>query len=516
MKKFAINITANFAGSIWTAIMNIAFIPVYIHLLGIEAYGLIGIYATLLAIFGLLDIGLGTTLNREMARLSVLPDKAVEMRHLVRTLEILYWSVALLVGLVIYFLAPVLAHHWLQATKLPAATIQQAIRLMGLTIAVQWPFTLYSGGLLGLQRQVLLNGIAVIMVTLRFAGVIPILWYVSATIQTYFLWQGVIGLFQTFVTAACLWRSLPNSDRRATFRLDMLRHIWRFAAGISGIIFFAVILTQMDKIILSRLLTLEMFGYYTLASTVAMGLYRFIGPVFNAAYPQFTQLVSTGDLDALTHFYHRSCQIMAVFILPPALTIAFFSSEILLLWTNNPDTVKYAHLVLSLLIIGTALNGLVHLPYAMQLAYGWTQLTFYVNVIALIILGPSLIVATFHYGTVGAACIWPVLNVGYILIYLQLMHSRILPTEKWKWYIQDTGYPLIASFSIIILGRIMFPDDRSKLFNILFFILISFLSIIVSGLCAPEIRKSLFKSTMVHKMSILIKKQFRCNEIKMF
>jgi len=52
------------------ALMGIIFIPVYINILGIDSYGLIGIYTSLQALSGLLDIGLSNTLNREMARLS--------------------------------------------------------------------------------------------------------------------------------------------------------------------------------------------------------------------------------------------------------------------------------------------------------------------------------------------------------------------------------------------------------------------------------------------------------------
>ena len=69
------NIAANFSGSIWQSLMSLAFVPLYIKFMGIESYGLIGIFATLQAMFVLLDMGLSATLNREMARLSVLPGR---------------------------------------------------------------------------------------------------------------------------------------------------------------------------------------------------------------------------------------------------------------------------------------------------------------------------------------------------------------------------------------------------------------------------------------------------------
>ena len=53
-----------------TALMSFAFVPLYIRFMGMEGYGLIGVFTTMLAIFALLDLGLGLTVNRELARLS--------------------------------------------------------------------------------------------------------------------------------------------------------------------------------------------------------------------------------------------------------------------------------------------------------------------------------------------------------------------------------------------------------------------------------------------------------------
>jgi len=48
--------------------MSLAFVPLYIKYLGIEAYGLIGVFAILQAWLRLLDMGMKPAINREMAR----------------------------------------------------------------------------------------------------------------------------------------------------------------------------------------------------------------------------------------------------------------------------------------------------------------------------------------------------------------------------------------------------------------------------------------------------------------
>ena len=62
------NVLANYLGQGWRAIMSLAFVPVYIKYLGIEAYGLIGIFVMLQAWLTLLDMGMKPALAREMAR----------------------------------------------------------------------------------------------------------------------------------------------------------------------------------------------------------------------------------------------------------------------------------------------------------------------------------------------------------------------------------------------------------------------------------------------------------------
>src|ERR1700733_16084280 len=94
-----LELVASFAGTGWSGVVQLACIPAYIKLMGIESYGLIGFYLVLQAALQVLDLGLSPTMNREMARYSVLPDKADEARDLVRTLEVGYWSIGIIIAI---------------------------------------------------------------------------------------------------------------------------------------------------------------------------------------------------------------------------------------------------------------------------------------------------------------------------------------------------------------------------------------------------------------------------------
>ncbi len=179
---------------------------------------------------------------------------------------------------------------------------------------------------------------------------------------------------------------------------------------------------------------------------------------------------------------------MSVMILPAAIVVSLFSSEILLLWTGDPVTVANTHSIVSLLIIGTALNGLVNLPYALQLAHAWTKLSLYTNIIASIVLVPMIYFLATHYGAVGAAAAWVILNTGYVLICIQIMHSRLLKGEQWRWYLNDVALPLLSALIITIFWRLLIPSEMSKAASCIYLTGVSATTLLAAAL-APSVTR---------------------------
>jgi len=88
------NVIANYCGQAWRILMQLAFVPVYIRYLGIESYGLIGIFTLLLAWLTLLDVGMRPALFREMARFTAGAHNAQSIRDLLRSVEIVVVAIA--------------------------------------------------------------------------------------------------------------------------------------------------------------------------------------------------------------------------------------------------------------------------------------------------------------------------------------------------------------------------------------------------------------------------------------
>lgn len=459
MTPIRANILANYAGSFWTSLMSIIFIPVYIKFMGIESYALVGVFASLLALFSVLDLGLSATMTREMARLSALDPTGRDARGLARTLEVLYWAVALLLGLGVIALAGPIADHWVKPDRLEPSVVKQALMITGGIVALRWPVAFYSGGLRGLDRQPLLNLVVSVCATVRGLGSVAVLWLISPTIQAFFLFQIITSAVETSCLTGALWWSLPGRNTQATFSLGHLKRVWRFSAGMTGITVVVLLLTQTDKIILSKMLTLEQFGYYNLAWTVSYVILRFIDPIDAAVYPTLNRLVAERNEKELRRLYHKSCQIETVLLVPASLILVLFSDMVLAVWSGDSGIVQNTGPILSILAVGTCLNGFMHIPYLTQLAHGWTSLSFWKNVLAVSVLVPLMIVLASQYGGVGAAYVWVLLNACYVLIEIPVMHSRILRGANWDWYIYDIGLPTAASLAVAVTGWMVTPPN---------------------------------------------------------
>jgi O-antigen/teichoic acid export membrane protein len=457
------NVIANYLGQGWSGLIGLAFLPLYIKYLGIEAYGLIGIFALLQAWLALLDMGMTPTLNREMARFTAGVHTSQSIRDLLRSLETICFGIAALIGLLIWAASGWLASDWLRVDKLPLEVVAQAIAIMGGVAALRFVEGIYRGAILGLQRQVFFNVVNASLATVRAVGAIAVLAWISPSIEAYFVWQGLVSIASVAILAVAAHGSLPGSTKPARFSRQAILDIRHFAGGMMATAFLALLLTQIDKVLLSKLISLEAFGYYTLAGTVVGAIYLLIAPVTQAFYPRFTELVTRDDAQELVRSYHFSAQLVTVLAAPAAMILIFFGESLMTLWTGNAILAHDVAPLLALLAAGTLLNGIMHIPYMLQLAHGWTSLTIKVNSVAAGILIPAILWVVPDYGAIGAAWVWVTLNAGYILFDIHFMHRRLLSTEKWRWYSQDVVTPMAAAMGTAWLCRLMMPDDLGRL-----------------------------------------------------
>lgn len=445
----------------FSALLGLAALPLYVRLLGIEAYGVVGIFASMQVLVAFLDFGLGTTLTRELSGLGRDRDRLVGGRDLAATFETAYVAVAFVIGALLIAAGPMVASRWVNLQSLSAQEVSAALQLAGIALACQWPANLYSAGMSGLHRQTALAVSSSAFAALRVVLSLLALWF-SPTLESFFWSQIASSLVQSAGMRNQMWRALALPGHKPTARMELVHRSRGFAGGMTAITITSIVLVQVDKVILSYLLPLSDFGVYFVASSLASGLYILISPVFSVIYPRLSALWSAGDVVGTMGLYHASSQAMAALILPLALVMAFFPREALFVLTGDAALSTSGGPILCALVVGGALNGLMNMPYAMQLAAGWTRLTIATNVVAIAVLVPLTFWSVSLFGVTGGAVAWLCLNAGYFICTPQLMHRRLLRGEKLRWYVQDNLRPALAALAAASIALLVHEASGSR------------------------------------------------------
>lgn len=485
MSSVRSNFAANLAGQAWVTLTQLLVVPLYIKLLGIEAYGLMGFFFALQATVQVLDLGLGPTLTREIAKRRAKEGGLADARSLVKTVSVAYLALSTLIGLAIVLAAP-LASEVIHAQKLDRDSVETAVMLMGALIPVMWGTNLFSATLMGMERQVLANVLRIAAVTASSFGAVLVLWLVSADIRTFFLWHLIAGFVFWIVAGWMALRALPVGPLQ--FRAALLKQLWRFAAGMSAISVGGIVLMQLDKWLLINLLPLESYGYYILAAAVANALSLVVTPLFGSVFPRLTLFHARGDEAGLVRLYHTGAQYVAVLVLPLATVIALFAEQILRLWTQDADIARHAAPIASVLACGTALNALMIIPYALQLATGRTWLALRLVVLILLLFVPAIVLLTLRFGVMGAAAAWLLLNAVYLTVGITLTHYYLLKGHARIWIMKDVLPAAAAAIGVGAVALALRPDSDGAAVNLAFLVLAMSAALLASGLAANEPR----------------------------
>lgn len=487
------NLIANFIGKGWQAFIQLLFVPYYVKLMGVEAYGLVGLFGLLVTLGCFFETGLSSTMNRELSRFLALNAPAEAFRNFVRTLETTYWIICLLVGGLILASSSAIAHHWLNVKLLDLQSVEYSIALMGVCFVVQLPLGMYQNGLQGLQRQMTMNLFSAGLVTLRAVGGVLVLLYVNSSPVLFFAWQASMSLVHTLILRMLLWKEVPKSLQRARFDKTYLLGGRKFASAVTALGILGILILHLDKIILSRILPLEEFGYYSVAVSIASGLLVVTYPMFAAIFPAYSYVVALKDEERMIKLYHQSTQLMSIFILPLMLLLTFFSYEILLLWTGSEIIASKAYRAVAFLAIGTGVNAIMHIPYALQLAHGWLKLSLYqscFSLVSLVILLPLMIR---WWGVDGAAAMWCAINLSTLLVSGYFLHRKFLMQERTRWYLYDILMPALGSVGVMLLGQLALSQEISRLAMLFYLILLTGITFVVALLCASFPRNWVFE-----------------------
>ena len=489
------NILASYATQIYVTLVGILILPLYLKYMGAEAYGLVGFFTMLQAWFNLLDMGLTPTVARETARFRGGATDALSYLRLLRGLQLIFCAIALLGGGVMFAFSGAIAERWLNVQTLPLAQVELALQLMAVGVALRWMSGFYRGYFLGAEQLVWLSGFNTILATMRFAGIIPILVFVNNSIEIFFAYQIIVAAIEITI----LFKKYKQSNKQISINLKIswipanlfaeIKRIIKFTTIMTFASIAWILITQTDKLILSKIIPLTEYAYFHMATLAASSILLISNPISNSLLPRMV-LSFSKNIDDFLKIYSNATQWICISAIPTCAILFMHSEKIIFLWTNNYYLSQKISPTLSLYSLGNGILAISSIPYFIQYSAGKLRLHLLGTFIFLIVLIPSLMWATEKYGIAGAGWVWVAINTIYLFFWIPFIHHVFLSNFHCNWIKKEILPITFMAFSTTwVTTYIPWPEERIYIFITLtiFSILIFLISSIGSSLVRQKI-----------------------------
>lgn len=434
------NILASYISQAYVTALGILILPLYIKYMGSEAYGLIGFFTMLQAWFALLDLGLTPTIGRETARYHGGSMTALAYRQIFRSLSLIFLSIALVGGILLWVASDIIATQWLNVTALSIKDISLAVEIMAVSVALRWINGLYRGVITGSERLIWLSAFNVLIATLRFGAVFLSMWMFGYTPVVFFLHQLIVAIIEMMGLWIMTERLLPPKSVLTSpigWSFKPIKPVLKFALTIAFTSSVWVLVTQTDKLILSGILPLAEYGHFTLAVLAASGIMIITGPISTAIMPRMARLHAEGRQNELITIYRSSTQLVSVVAGSIAVVIAFSAEPLMYVWTGDKALAKNVAPILQLYVAGNGILAIAAFPYYLQYALGNLRYHVIGNALMVIFLIPIIILAAKYKGGVGAGYAWLGINIMYMVIWVRYVHNKLVPGLNTTWLYND-------------------------------------------------------------------------------
>lgn len=390
-----------------------------------------------------------------------------------------------------------IASNWLTAELLSLEEVTFAVQVMALSVALRWLCGLYRGVVTGSEKLVWLSVFNVFVATMRFIAVFFSMWLYGFTPKVFFIHQMIVAFSELIGIWLIVRKLTPRVDDNKEaigWSFKPVIPLLKFSLTIAFTSSVWVLVTQTDKLILSGILPLDEYGYFTLAVLVASGIMVISGPVSSAIMPRMARLHAENKSDEMLKLYRNSTQLVSVIAGSAAIVIAVCAEPLLYLWTKNKELVENSAPILQLYAIGNGMLALSAFPYYLQYALGNLRYHLFGNAFMVLLLIPLVIYSAQHYGGKGAGWVWLSVNLFYLLLWASFVHFKLAKNLVFKWVICDVLLILLPTAMVASVFSIFVLDNRlSELAQLFQVMLVVLICLLVSCACSENIKSYFFR-----------------------
>jgi O-antigen/teichoic acid export membrane protein len=348
MYKDLFNTFSGVLSKILPIVLSLILMPQILEIVGFEAFSILGYIAIFTQIFGFFDLGLSTLIIKKLAH-----NNQTKVSNEIVTIEWLYVIIGFFIFFIILFFSQFLTSYWVPFQSLNGISIQSYFILIGLLIFAQWPISLYHNALFGFDKQILANfiylGISIIKISVGYFIVLK-----TTSIWGFIVFQIVMVVFHLFILNLIFNIKMIKFKIRWNIFYQNTKNLksWILPFLVIGIC--VLISTDLDKLLISKLLTIKEFALFSLIMPIVSGIFLLNTNIKTATFPQISKDVISNSFQNFNTFQNYYFLISI-----PILVFSLIASKSFIwVWTRNIDFVTILNLPFKLLISGAILFSL--------------------------------------------------------------------------------------------------------------------------------------------------------------
>lgn len=454
LRIFMRNLTANWIGLVAEVVVAFVLTPFILGRLGLAAYGVWGVFNSLIGYLGLVDLGvrgsLGRFVNYHLAR-----QEAAAAREVVATTAAFLTAMALFALLVAIALGAGFKELFPKTPPELAAEAALLLPLMALGLWLSFLSAVLRTVVAAFDRFDLLNLIGLGVLALRTGGTVLALTagYGLTGLVVVNVGANVLGTLANYWLARWLW---------ADFRIRMrhvhwarFREIWRFGLVSFGSRTASTLAVQAGPIIAMSVLGPKAVGVYSIATTLIQNCQRLVEQMGATLYPTIMKLGGTGDLAAMRGtftFYSRLVLVVGGLLY---FGVIVFVEPFILLWLG--EELSAAAGVAAILAVAELCSVFTSTATLTLFSLGRLRAQFTIAVLhAVAIIGISLLLtAGFGLGLTGLAFGVLIPSIGASAIAYPIVAGRAIDLDLGAFYgstvarLSGVAIVTVAAFSAI-------------------------------------------------------------------
>lgn len=443
------NTISSYGRDVVDAATLIILTPFILNMIGREQFGLWSLLWAFINLLALIDMGFGTSVVKYVA--DAKGKGNIDRQK--KTVVTLFWVYmvlgAILIGCV--GLSTLFFNSLFEIPEQYRSTAQTVMLLIGLRSALNLPFGMFRGVLIGYQKLSVANVYKVLAAVLYFASVLFFL-KMYPDLRTLAILNLIAGVWPMLAMLVHAKLTLPGiSMNPRYFDFKIVKEVSSFSVYFMIIQVSTLIATKVDAMIIQKVLALEMVAVYSIAMRLSEKGQQFCFQLIKTLTPVVAELHGAGETKNIRAVWQTGSKLTIAFAAPLLIGLVLLAKPLINAWVGDEFTQQQVQLGAWACqwLSGAAMIMVIHGNTANILSMRGEQKFLAFAMIAGQIL--NLVLTILFIKPLGIAGVAMATLISALIsqVYIQIQASRKFDYSIKEFYIQ-TLLPIFAPIVLMI------------------------------------------------------------------